>query len=360
MPPLEQYYHSWDDKLQFTGLAGRALKAASDWHLLPDPYAFGFTFVLDMSQQRSAFLCGEWSMTGWPHFFPIAFLLKSPLAFLAACASALALAVGLRLRTTPAQPCPRWTNDHAVLCAFALVYTLVSLSSHLNIGHRHLLPLYPLLFIGLGCLAAEALRRRSRVLATVASLLLAGQAAASLSAHPDYLAYFNEIAGGRDQGHRYLVDSSLDWGQDLPGLAEWLGRNAGPGEPVYLSYFGLSDPQQYGIRARRLPCVPQQPMQAPLVRLEPGLYCVSASNLQQVFLIPSAWTPALEIEYRHLAANEAMLADAPRLSRLELLRFARLCAHLRLRGPDAVIGGSILVYRLQAPELDQAVLRSAR
>jgi len=359
LPPLEQYYHSWDDKLQFTGFAGRALKAASDWHLLPDPYAFGFTFVLDMSQQRSAFLCGEWSMTGWPLFFPIAFLLKSPLAFLTACAGSLAVALGLRLRTTPEQRGPRWTTDHAVLCAFGLVYTLVSLSSHLNIGHRHLLPLYPLLFISLGCLAAEALRRRSRLLATLSALLLAGQAAASLSARPDYLAYFNEIAGGRDQGYRYLVDSSVDWGQDLPELAIWLKRNAAPSEPVYLSYFGLADPIQYGIHASLLPCVPQQSEKVALGNLKPGLYCLSASNLQQVFLLPSPWTPALEGEYRHLVAGEATLGEGPLPARLELLRFARLCACLRLRQPDAVIGGSILVFRMQAPELDQALLRSA-
>jgi hypothetical protein len=359
MPELLQYYHSWDDKLRYTGLAGRLLSWSSRHHLLPDPYAFGFTFVLDMSQQRSAFLCGEWSMTGWPLFFPIAFLLKSPLAFLAACTSALALALGVRLRPTASSTRPRWTSDHAVLCAFGLVYTVVSVTSHLNIGHRHLLPLYPLLFIGLGCLAAEALRRHSRRLAVLSALLLAGQAAASLSARPDYLAYFNELAGGRDQGYRYLVDSSLDWGQDLPELSTWLPAHAAPGEPVYLSYFGLSDPAQYGIHALPLPSVPQQQARLPLEELRPGLYCISASNLQQVFLLPSAWTKELENEYQRLLLSPRDGTGDRQAARLELLRFARLCSRLRLRSPEAVIGGSILVYRLDARSLSEALYGSA-
>lgn len=347
MPALQQYYHSWDDKLQYTGLAGRLLKGASDHGLLPDPYAFGFTFVLDMSQQRSAFLCGEWSYLGWPQFFPIAFLLKSPLAFLLACAAALALVLGGRFRhLLPTERRP-WTNDHAVLCAFGLLYTVVSLRSHLNIGHRHLLPLYPLLFIGLGCLAAEALRRRSRLLGALCALLLCAQAATSLSARPDYLAYFNEIAGGRDQGHHYLVDSSVDWGQDLPGLANWLHLHRLPGEKVYLSYFGLADPAQYGIQALVLPSVPPVAQASPPSKLEPGLYCVSASNLQQVFLLPGPWTADLENEYRYL------FVDGGNSPRFVQLRFARLCALLRQRQPQAVIGGSILIHRLDAEDLSR-------
>src|SRR5439155_13724202 len=114
------------------------------------------------------------------------------------------------------------------------VYWAAALVSHLNIGHRHLLPIYPPLFI----LAGGALPRLRVPLAALA-------VAEGLLAWPHYLAYFNPIAGGARNGYRHLVDSSLDWGQDLPGLQRH--------HPAYLAYFGTGSPRYYGIVASLLP-----------------------------------------------------------------------------------------------------------
>jgi len=72
----------------------------------------------------------------------------------------------------------------------------------------------------------------------------------------DYLAYFNQVAAGPKNGYKHLVDSSLDWGQDLPALRSWLAQNPdrfGTGQR-YLAYFGTALPEWYGIKATSLPC----------------------------------------------------------------------------------------------------------
>ncbi len=72
-------------------------------------------------------------------------------------------------------------------------------------------------------------------------------AAAALSIHPHYLAYFNAVSGGPDRGSRHLIDSNLDWGQDLVNLRKWLEKNA-PGEEVGLAYFGQIHPRIFEAR----------------------------------------------------------------------------------------------------------------
>ena len=86
----------------------------------------------------------------------------------------------------------------------------------------------------------------------VVGVLVAWHAAAALWIAPHYLAYFNPVGGGPDNGWHHLVDSSLDWGQDLPGLKRWLDRQQTK-SPVFLSYFGTGDPAYYHIDAQRLP-----------------------------------------------------------------------------------------------------------
>jgi hypothetical protein len=73
----------------------------------------------------------------------------------------------------------------------------------------------------------------------------------SYQACPDYLAYFNEPAGGAEGGRHVLGDSNLDWGQDLPALASWMDEADVPA--IYLAYFGNDAPEQYGIRYHYVP-----------------------------------------------------------------------------------------------------------
>jgi hypothetical protein len=216
------------------------------------------------------------------------------------------------------------------------------------------------------------------VRATLLALLLAAQAVANLRIAPHYLAYFNALAGGPARGWQLLVDSSIDWGQDLPGLRRWLAReNAKPEEKrVFLSYFGTGSPLYYGIKATRLPDFPRPHDFAPWYEPTGGLYCISATMLQQVYS-PAAgsWTLALEKEYQEGRLKEPLfreywrnpvtrreLIDAGAAVAFELmwhrydeLRFARLCHYLRARGPDDTIGYSILVFRLSDAEVAAAL-----
>lgn len=105
----------------------------------------------------------------------------------------------------------------------------------------------------------------------------------TLRHHPDHLAFFNELVGGPDQRYHYLVDSNLDWGQDLKGLKEYLDER-GIGR-VKLSYFGTVDPALYGLEYEWLPSfhLPAPPG-ARAVLPTTGTIAISATNLVRVYL----------------------------------------------------------------------------
>ncbi len=366
------YNHGWGWMLTDLGWPRAIIVRLRDWHLLPDAFLYGFTFVLQFAKQRGAFLNGEYSLTGWPSFFPYTFLVKSTLPFLLLLG--VAGMAGVRAARTWGQTVWRARLRPLIpLGALFVVYWAMSITSHLNIGHRHILPTYPVLFITLGALGSWIDLRRRLAALVVAGLVL-WHGVESWRIRPHYLAYFNPLAGGPANGWRHLVDSSLDWGQDLPGLQRWLAREAGR-EPVFLAYFGTGDPAYEGIRATLLPSLPEVGQRRPWHALQPGLYAVSATMLQQVYSpVRGPWTLALEQEYQQLRVTEPdllayqadpkrreeLLRAAPAINwttawrRYELLRFARLCHYLRVRSPDAEIGYSILIYRLTPDELNRA------
>lgn len=372
--PLDGFNRPWEFFQADHSVAAHAVALARQWHALPEAFLYGFLFVVEFARQRAAFLNGEHSIHGWISFFPIAFLLKTPLPLLGLFVAALVSWIGSLGRELAWRT--RLTASllaTAPLLALLVVYVAVSLASQLNIGHRHLLPIYPVLFILVGSLGKWLDWRRPAPLTLVAVLAL-WHVADSTRIRPHYLAYFNAFAGGPEHGYRHLVDSSLDWGQDLPGLADWLRiHNTGPARvPVHLAYFGTGDPHYEGIDAVRLPGLPNLPPPPRWQRLEPGLYVVSATMLQHVYSsLHGPWTAELETEYQRLhAIEDTLLAydhepkrraelqrEAPDAKwqqawkRYDLLRFARLCHYLREREPDAMIGYSLLIYRLSPAEL---------
>ena len=245
------------------------------WRVLPEGYLWGFVRFFEHQEARPSFLLGQRSDAGFHAFFPVSFAVKTPLGLLGLLALAAVLAVrGLRRR------------EDLFLWVPILLYAGVSLTRGINIGHRHLLPLYPFLFVLAGRSAAWAAREWPRRLPAMAVGAFAGwQAAAALWIHPHYLAYFNEAAGGPGNGYRVLVDSSLDWGQDLKGLKPYMESHGIP--RVKLSYFGTADPAYYGIDADLLPSylsLPRETVRA----FGPGdVLAVSATNLAGVYLEPA-------------------------------------------------------------------------
>ena len=363
------FSHDWNSLLIALGWKADLLTWLREWRVLPEAWLHGLAFVLQFARARGAFMSGEYSVTGWVSFFPWAFVIKTTLPLLVLLT--LTGFVAVRLATTAKVDwCRNWAWKTAPLTVLFVVYVAASLASNLNIGHRHLLPIYPVLFIATGALA-PAVRTAGRGAWAVVAALLVWHAAESWRVRPHFLAYFNQIVGGPENGWRHLVDSSLDWGQDLPGLHAWLKANARD-ENVSLSYFGTGDPIHEGIRATALPALPEVGAARRWHRLEPGIYAVSATMLQQVYSRHRGpWTAEFEAEFQRLrelepdflafqgdpARRDELLTKAPRekwragWTTYESLRFARLCHYLRLKRPVAMIGYSILVFRLDATEI---------
>ncbi len=237
------------------------------WLRLRDVMAYG----------RESFLLGQNGMHGWWQYFPVAFALKTPLPTLLFTAlTIVTLLFGRR----------RGAMDELTLALFPLLYAVSSLTSTLNIGYRHLLPILPFLFVSISRLVPVAKGRASRVAQWV---LVAWLCVGTLSISPHYLAYFNSIAGGPDQGYRYLADSNTDWGQTLKALAEYQGQN--DLGLVKLSQFTFLDPATYGVQYEPIaPMSGAPPVLPRRFNPEPGLYAISATTLDGVPLpLPSTY-----------------------------------------------------------------------
>ena len=215
---------------------------------LPFPRAFleGVDMILEVGKNRepSYFLAGELSAEGWWYYHLAAFAAKCPIPVL--LSSLLAIVVWAARRSTG-------RRDYCVFVPVLLLFAANSAFNSLYIGERHVLPAYPLLMIGASPWIASALSAwragRSwldRVLPIAAALLLIWTAAGTLLVGPRYLQYFNEAAGGAERGHRMLIDSNIDWGQDLIRLREYMETSGT--QSVALAYFGRVDPRVYGVR----------------------------------------------------------------------------------------------------------------
>lgn len=193
--------------------------------------------ALDNRGGHTQFFLGEWRHQGVWDFFPILLLVKTPLPFL------LLSGVGIVFLARSFRKHRDWRRLALILLPAAILG--LAMPSNINIGLRHVLALYPLLAIVAGYAVCELWRRLRRPAISrlgVAVLLLCA-AASSILAHPDYLAYFNWLAGRTPE--RIVVDSDLDWGQDLARLSKWL--HARGIEDVALSYYGRAELDRAGL-----------------------------------------------------------------------------------------------------------------
>jgi hypothetical protein len=159
----------------------------------------------------------------------------------------------------------------------------MSLRSHLNIGLRHVLPVYPFLFIFLGVAAARGYRRWPGPSRWIIAAFILALSLETLAAFPDFIPFFNIAAGGSRGGLRLLGDSNIDWGQELPDLARWQQHH--PDRLIYLAYFGTADPHYYGIRYLDVSQAPPA-RQSPSISAPP-VYAISAALLQIPYPNPS-------------------------------------------------------------------------
>ncbi len=369
-PEGSEFLHDFDSLLERAGPPGFLLSVAREARLLPEAYLWGLAYTFDTTRERDAFLRGRTSRGGWWWFFPYAVAIKTPLALF----GLLGLAVAAWRTTAVTSRAP-----YIPLWILLAIYSLAAISSHLNIGHRHMLPIYPVLFIFAGAAghwlsAAMAGGRRRPALAALVVLCLGSFVWESAKIRPHYLSYFNQLVGGPENGYRHLVDSSLDWGQDLPALADYLERRGtssdnslGDDPTVYVAYFGAAPPAHYGIDAEWLHSFfPVADPGRPPRPLTGGVYCVSATLLQSMHLELPAWGAPQEEAFRQRrrqveelfrdAGVEHSRADRSRIFQsFHQLRSARLFAFLRQREPDERIGFSIHIYLLSDADIDSAL-----
>ncbi len=202
-----------------------------------------------------AYFLGDISSEGWWLYFPVTFLIKTPVPTLLLAGLVLVWAIANRGRGDR-EKSQRHEGTEVGLVVFcglgAAVVFAAAIVSRLNIGYRHILPLLPLLWVMIAVVAVPWLAawRGGRWLLAVALgwLVLGG-----LRQHPHHLAYFNELVGGSAQGYRYLSDSNLDWGQDLRLLADYARQyRAETGEELLYAYGGTAAPGYYGLNTASL------------------------------------------------------------------------------------------------------------
>ena len=202
----------------------------------------GFRWQLQhQGHGHAAFFMGDYSNFGWPHYFPVAVLIKTPIGTLVLITVSLVL--WRRGKTFGRR------EVFFLLAPIALILAAMT-QVKVNIGLRYILPVYPLLFVVASRTVTIRLSRKLLVPAGIGGLV-AITAFSSFRTAPHYLAYFNELVGGPRQGLRYLSDSNIDWGQDLKGLKAFMQREQLP--MIYLSYFGDAPPEHYRIRYQHLP-----------------------------------------------------------------------------------------------------------
>jgi hypothetical protein len=332
------------------GLLPALIIWAADEQLLPDAYLLGLAQTFRSTHEREGYLMGEYSATGWRSYFPIAFAIKTPVATMTLVLAGL---VALVCRRTQLRDATLGLG----LATFAAVYSAYVIFSSFNIGERHLLPVYPALFVLGGAAAAWLTGRIGRALIGGALVWLAG---ANLWIYPQYLAYFNELIGGPSRGHLYLTDSNIDWGQDLLRLADYARRH--PAAALKLAYFGSVDPNYYV----RCSLLPGQHF-GPVAELNAGTYVVSLTELSGVYesgVRDAFWTDRARAAYAEMA-HAAGAAEKPdeaaelrqrhrqAAAEYPAWRAHRLLNRLRRRPPDERVGYSLLVYHLTDADVEE-------
>ena len=225
-----------------SALVDAVIPKLAAWHLFPEAYLFGLVDIAGASKRDPMFLLGTDYATGHWFYFPVAFLIKSTLGFLAL------LLVAPFLKDLWKDG--KWRTIVYLLLP-ALMYFGVSLASTMNIGIRHILPVYPF-FVLLAAAAVVALARRRSWGIYAAGALLLLHVASSAHVFPNYLTYANEAWGGPTNTYRLLTDSNADWGQGLRAAKSYLDAHGI--KDCWFAHYGWNvNPAYYNIPCRPLP-----------------------------------------------------------------------------------------------------------
>ncbi len=288
--------------------------AIAHLHLLPESYLMGLVDVKLAAADYPTFLLGRVYAHGLWYYFPFIIIIKTTLGLLALTFLA-AFAVATRGRER--------RREWIFVTIPPVVYLAVAMLSGMNIGARHLLPMWAFMAI-FAAAGAALLARRSRGWTIAIIILLAAHVVSTLLAFPNEMAYANEAWGGPRSVHNYLSDANVDWAQQLIQVKQWQDRH--PAEECWFAYFARPevDPAVYGIRCHALPTLDT-------------LFMGGAD------IIPATITGTVLISAGDLSGCEWPSGQLNPYRSFQPLR------------PDEVIEDSVFVYRGTFPVLDAAI-----
>jgi len=214
-------------------------------HLLPESYIYGMAHVLMSAKQFNSYIFGKAYPNAVWFYFPLAMLVKSSLTFLVL----LGIAIWAIVRGRVGKGRELW-----FLLVPPATYLGMSMQGGMNIGIRHILPVYVFLAVVIAGAAATLVQRDRRWAYAIVALLLF-QAVSVTRAFPDYIGYSNEVFGGPKNAWRYISDSSADWAQQLHAVKRYTDEHQI--HNCWFVYFGTGaiDYDYYGIPCKLLPTI---------------------------------------------------------------------------------------------------------
>ena len=224
-----------------SALEGRLLGEIDRLHLLPAPYTYAFANILRQAKSYSSYVMG----VAYPHavwfYFPITMLIKSSLTFLILLGiSAGAVAIGA----------VRLSRGILYMGISAVVFMAFAVTGGMNIGVRHILPVYVFLSVPIAG-AAWTLMQRNRTWIYAVVALLIFQAGSVLHAYPAYISYTNEAFGGPANSYKYVSDSSSEWGQQLNAVRRYVDARG-----IKNCWFAYFNQAMMDFRSFGIPCTP--------------------------------------------------------------------------------------------------------
>jgi hypothetical protein len=256
--------------------------------LLPTPVPRDYILGIDVQRGDfeagfPSYLAGQWRHHGWWYYYLYALVVKLPLGTLAL----IAWGIGLSLLRYPAS---RGADELFLILPAAALLAFISSQTGFNHHMRYVLPAFPFLMISAGKLSSNFDHKRWGRSLLVCGMLV-WSIISSISVYPHSMSYFNEAAGGPENGHAHLLDSNIDWGQDLLYLKEWLDHHP-EAQPLGLAYYQVVDPRIVGIHFHLPPPGPNglflndREYQAKFGP-HPGYYAVSVNHLRGTeFVVP--------------------------------------------------------------------------
>ncbi len=304
-------------------------------------YALGIFMVANRVQSGNiTYFLGEVTDQSFGWYFPVSFVMKTPLPMLIMMIVAIGFATWQYLQRKPAkvwQKLGEYTRNNFVelaLGSFIVFYSYLSIKGNLNLGIRHLFPMMPMIFIliakkviDLGKILTKPRHKRAYKVGLLG--LCAWYIATAFVVYPNYLPYINGLFGGSAEAYRYLSDSNVDWGQDLKRLVKYIDSQPQI-DKIAVDYFGGGLPQYYF-------CVRKYDANQQLIENSTGYDCKNSKFLE--WHAQDGVPPT-----NYIAVSETYLMNDLFSSKL---RGDSGYTWLRKQTPIIKIGDSIYVYKIR-------------